>query len=140
MHILGKLQDDRFLHHRFLATERDVLLLGLHLAPQLAQHLRVLVHDLHLLLKHLLQIEQLLLQVVDLLVLRLQTCAHLLSPVGQHVLRLPQILNLELVLVQISRPLFQFLNHLLILQLKQLYLLGFLLQQFHHILPLRLCH
>jgi hypothetical protein len=53
-------------------------------------------------------------------------------------LGLAQVLDFKLVLVQIGGPLFEFLNHLLVLQLKQLDLLGLLLQQLNHILPLGL--
>lgn len=77
-------------------------------------------------------------QVVDLLVLRLQTCPHLLSPMRENMLRLPEILDLELVLIQVSGPLLQFLNHLLVLQFQQLDLLCLLFEQLDHVLPLLL--
>ena len=50
----------------------------------------------------LLKFEQLVLQVIDLDLLGLQALLHLFRPVSQHMLRLLQILDLELVLVEIS--------------------------------------
>lgn len=54
---------------------------------------------------------------------------------GEHVLRFPEILNLKLVFVQISRSLLQFLHDFLILLIKQLDLLLLFPPHFLHILP-----
>jgi len=55
-----------------------------------------------LILKVLLELEQLVLKVIDLHLLWLQALLHFLRTVGQHMLRLLQVLYLELVLVEIG--------------------------------------
>jgi len=53
--------------------------------------------------------------------------------------RLAQIFDLELVLVQVSGPLLQLLDHFLILQLEQLDLFSLLLKFQYHFLAFGLC-
>ena len=106
---------------------------------EFSQLLGILVHQHELFLKYLLQVEKLLLEIVDLLILWLQACTHLLCPVRQHMFRLAQIFDLELVLVQVSGPLLQLLDHFLILQLEQLDLFSLLLKFQYHFLAFGLC-
>ena len=89
LHVLCKLQDDRLLLLSLFFLLRDFNLNLSHLGLMLPQFLAV-VSDLRILiLKVLLQLEQLILQVVNLLLLWLQALAHFLRSVCQDVLRLP---------------------------------------------------
>ena len=128
MDILGELEYSFLLLPSLflLGTEVGVKLVDLGLL--LGQFLAQLVHLLHLLLEDLLQVEQLVFQVLYLLLLRLQTGAHLSGAVRQHVLALLQILYLEFVLVQVSFALFELVHDLLALLLEHLDLLHLLLQ------------
>jgi len=82
----------------------------------LPQLLAVGGDPLVLILEVLLQLEQLILQVVNLLLFRLQARAHFLSSMRQDMLRLPQVLYLELVLVEVRLSLLQLLDLLLLAQ------------------------
>ena len=93
-------------------------------------YLRVLVFEV------LLELEQLVLQVIDLLLLRLETLTHFLCPVRQNMLGFPQILYLELVLVQISLTLLQLLYLFLLALFLVRYLPQFLVQNLLDLLPL----
>lgn len=57
---------------------------------------------LHFLVEYVFQVGQLVFELVDLLIFRLQVESHFLGAIGQHVLRLTQVLDLVLILVQFS--------------------------------------
>lgn len=131
--ILREFEANSFFVFSFSFLPAQVFLQLLHLAGILGEAFGLLLDFAHLLVEHLLQVEQLALQVVDLHLLRLQRLAHLARAVGQHVLTLAQILDLEFVLVQIRLALFQLLNYFPVLLLEQQDLLRFLVER--HLRP-----
>ena len=96
----------------------------------IVRYLRVLV------LEVLLELEQLVLQVIDLLLLRLETLTHFLCPMRQNMLGLPQILYLELVLIQICLTFLQLLYLFLLALFLVRYFSQFLVQNLLDFLPL----
>ena len=88
--------------------------------------------------KVLLELEQLVLQVIDLLLFWLETLTHFLCPVRQNMLGLPQILYLELVLIQICLTLLQLLYLFLLALFLVRYFPQFLVQNLLNFLSLNL--
>ena len=110
LHVLRKFEDDCLLLLCLLLLPRDFNRLLVDLGLVLPQLLAVGGDPLVLILEVLLQLEQLILQVVNLLLFRLQARAHFLSSMRQDMLRLPQVLYLELVLVEVRLSLLQLLD------------------------------
>ena len=112
LNILLEFQNDRLLVPRLILLigdfESDLHNFTLHLTKRRSMPLQLLA----LVLKIFLKLEQLVFQVVNLLFLRLQALLHLLRPMCKHVPRLLEILDLELVLVQVSLSLVQLVDFL----------------------------
>jgi len=113
------------------------LLSSAFLGPDLGLHLLYLVLPLfdiqvqiflclELLLEHLLQIKELLLQVFDLLLLGLKRGLHFLSSMGEYLLGFLQVFNLKLILVELSLLLLEFVLDFFLFHLQLLNLFVFL--------------
>ena len=136
LHVLLELDDDRFLLLGSLLLLRDVEVYLLNLALHAPQILSVILQLGALILEVLLKLEQLVLQVVNLDFLGLEALLHLFSSVGQDMLRLLQIFDLELVLVKISLALVELLD---LLFLGALLLLDVLLELLNMVALLVAC-
>ena len=128
MDVLGKLHDGLILVGCGVSLLLKIEIALVDLGLFFREFFTELVHPLHLSLEHLFEVEELIFQVLYPLLLRLQRSSHLCGTMRQDMLRLLQILYLELVLVEVSLPLFELLSDLLPLLLKHIDLLDLLLQ------------
>ena len=112
MDILGELHDGLFLFGGGLALLLQIQMPLVDLRLFLSELFTELIHPLHLALEDLLKVEELIFEVFDPLLLGLQRGTHLCRAMCQHMLRLLQVLYLELVLVQVSLPLLELLSDL----------------------------